>query len=113
MYRDHYYPKLTEPDYSEHKNHVGKDVLSFCHRESLPTFRTEHCIELLREAIICQGDIAVTPFKWLGDSFEPTPKDGVMHQCVNWDRLSGWAQERAVDLYDPELLVKPARSEKI
>jgi len=68
-----------------------------------------HCLELLRQSAVCKGDISVTAFKWLkqGSLIEPTTREGTPHQCVDWDRLSGWAKARSVDLFDPELLVKP------
>ena len=55
----------------------------------------EHCIELLRQAVICKGDTSVTSFKWLRNTSEPTTKEGVLHQCVNWEQLNGWAKERS------------------
>lgn len=62
---------------------------------------------------MCKGDVTITAFKWLGKTLEPTTKDGALHQCVNWDRLSGWARERTVDLFDPELLVRPSAEKAI
>ncbi|KAL8931006.1 MAG: hypothetical protein Q9208_000108 [Pyrenodesmia sp. 3 TL-2023] len=92
MYREHYYPNLTDFERKEHEKHV------------------EHCIELLRQAVMCKGDVTVTAFEWLaGDTLEPTTKDGALHQCVKWEKLSAWARERAVNLFDPGLLVKPGR----
>ena len=72
----------------------------------------EHCIELLRQAAICKGDTSVTSFKWLrNNTSEPTTKEGVLHRCVNWDQLSGWARERRVDLFNPGLLVREGAGE--
>lgn len=93
IYRDYYYPNITRLEHLEHEKHV------------------EHCLELLRQAVICKGDVSVTPFKWLGNTLEPTTKEGILHRCVDWDRLAGWAHERAVDLFDPNLLVKPSSQE--
>lgn len=58
---------------------------------------------------MCHGDITVTSFKWLHDArghvIEPTTKEGALHQCVKWEGISGWAQKRRVNLFDPKLLV--------
>ncbi|KAI9875890.1 MAG: hypothetical protein M1830_007831 [Pleopsidium flavum] len=83
---------MTDHDRLEHYTHV------------------EHCLELLRQAAVCKGDTSITAFKWLKTgrhTLEPSTKEGVLHTCVNWDRLAAWAHERAVDLFDPNTLVPP------
>ncbi|KAI0187900.1 hypothetical protein EV127DRAFT_435571 [Xylaria flabelliformis] len=91
IYRDYYYPNATDDEYNERMTHA------------------EHCLEFIRQAAMCHGDITVTSFKWLHDRdghvIEPTTKEGALHQCVRWDTLSGWAKSRRVDLFDPNLLV--------
>ena len=71
--------------------------------------RADHCLEFARQSAMCHGDTTMTGFKWLHDSagrvVEPTTREGAVHQCVNWEKLSGWAQERRVNLFDPKLLV--------
>ncbi|KAI0465719.1 hypothetical protein F4859DRAFT_500059 [Xylaria cf. heliscus] len=91
FYRDYYYPNATTLEYHERMTHA------------------EHCIEFIRQSAMCHGDTTVTPFKWLHDAdgkvIEPTTKEGVLHRCVNWDRLSDWAKSRRVDLFDQNLLM--------
>ncbi|KAI2642060.1 hypothetical protein GGS21DRAFT_486918 [Xylaria nigripes] len=91
FYRDYYYPNATELEYNERMTHA------------------EHCIEFIRQASVCHGDITLTSFKWLHDAngraVEPTTKEGALHQCVQWDSLSDWAKSRRLDLFDPNLLV--------
>ncbi|KAI0152985.1 hypothetical protein GGR57DRAFT_503118 [Xylariaceae sp. FL1272] len=90
FYRDYYYPNSTQLEYMERMTHA------------------EHCIEFIRQTAICHGDITVTSFKWLHDAngkvIEPTTKEGAMHRCVQWDKLSSWAKSRSVDLFDSSLL---------
>lgn len=73
------------------------------------TMRADHCLEFARQSAMCHGDTTMTGFKWLHDStgrvVEPTTREGAVHQCVNWEKLSGWAQGRRVNLFDPKLLV--------
>ncbi|PQE23638.1 tat pathway signal sequence protein [Rutstroemia sp. NJR-2017a BVV2] len=94
FYKDYYYPNETRIQKIEHETHA------------------EHCLELLRQAAICKGDISVTSYKWLkqGNNIEPTTLEGAPHQCINWDKLSSWAEERSVNLFDPNLLVLPERN---
>ena len=54
----------------------------------------------------------MTAFKWLRTgrhTLEPSTKEGVLHQCVDWERLAAWAAGRRVDLFDPRTLVPPPR----
>lgn len=94
FYKDYYYPNETyieHVEYVEHETHAA------------------HCIELLRQSAICKGDISVTAFRWLKqvDLVEPRTKEGVPHQCVDWEKLSSWARARSVNLFDPNLLARP------
>ncbi|KAI6093648.1 hypothetical protein F4821DRAFT_221079 [Hypoxylon rubiginosum] len=73
-------------------------------------FHADHCVEYLRQIIMCHGDTTVNPFRWLHDDSVlhrsgPTLKEGAQYECVNWDMLSEWAKSRRVDLKQPDLLV--------
>ncbi|KAI1427095.1 hypothetical protein F5Y12DRAFT_738613 [Xylaria sp. FL1777] len=91
FYREYYYPNASDIEFNERMTHA------------------EHCLEFIRQAAMCHGDITVTSFKWLHDAdgqvIEPTTKEGALHKCVRWDTLSDWAKSRRVDLFDPNLLV--------
>lgn len=96
-YRDYYYPNMTAQE------------------ESDTFFHMAHCLELLRQATICKADTSITPYRWLhtgkGPSgVEPSPQQGTMHECVNWEMLQEWATERRVDLFDEGLLIRPEPS---
>ncbi|KAI0381218.1 hypothetical protein F5Y04DRAFT_281192 [Hypomontagnella monticulosa] len=90
FYREYYYPNQTELEFSERLTHA------------------EHCLEFIRQAAMCHGDVTTTSFKWLHDSqgnvIEPTTKEGALHKCVKWDSISRWARSRRVDLFDPSTL---------
>ncbi|KXX74311.1 hypothetical protein MMYC01_209346 [Madurella mycetomatis] len=90
FYRECYYPNQTDLEFNQRMTHA------------------EHCLQFLRQAAMCHGDIAVTSFKWLHDAeghvIETTTKEGALHRCVKWDNLRAWARSRRVDLFDPNLL---------
>ncbi|KAJ4385387.1 hypothetical protein N0V93_009814 [Gnomoniopsis smithogilvyi] len=93
LYRDYYYPDMTAHEAGHRMGHL------------------EHCLEQIRQSSICHGDINVIPYSWLRDENNltalPTMQFGSLHQCVNWEKLDGWAKARRVDLFDENLL-KPA-----
>lgn len=56
---------------------------------------------------MCRGDTALATFNWLkdGNTYVPTVKDSALHQCVSWDDIVSWTEERSVNLTEPGLLV--------
>ncbi|KAF2766845.1 hypothetical protein EJ03DRAFT_329740 [Teratosphaeria nubilosa] len=56
----------------------------------------DHCVDLLRQALMCAADI--TPFVWARD-----PRDGKLHgitttahTCRDWDPIEQWAANRPI-----------------
>lgn len=79
----HYFPDLA-PDFAA---------------ETHPAKHANHCIERLRQALLCQADTtSLTVFKW--DPSTPKPMFDIterLHQCINWDQLMGSVAGRVVD----------------
>ncbi|CZR36085.1 uncharacterized protein FPRO_03655 [Fusarium proliferatum ET1] len=90
MYPDYYFPNITEEQKraNEYHNH--------------------HCLDMLRQSIMCQGDMQLLTMKWRQDGRIPTANFTSPHQCVNWGRLESWAtSRRIVHLMDPGYLNHP------
>ena len=54
-------------------------------------------MEVLREGIMCSGDVAVNTYRW--DQSHPDNLKGQNMQprkCVDWSSLEAWTDERAV-----------------
>ncbi|CAG8972143.1 hypothetical protein HYALB_00009691 [Hymenoscyphus albidus] len=66
-----------------------------------------HCIDMLRESIMCLGDTSLVTFTWIGDGKHrtPTPWDRSSHKCVKWDSLTRWTKERSVNIETPGILL--------
>ncbi|KAI1378895.1 hypothetical protein F4677DRAFT_382319 [Hypoxylon crocopeplum] len=83
-----YYPDADEEQQKHNKGH------------------TQHCLNALRRLAVCHGDVGLIIYSWQSDTLKPGA-NGTAHQCVDWQKLSGWANERTVDMYKPGLLVHP------
>ena len=46
-------------------------------------------------------------FHWVGDSEDPKPNFKYEHECVDWKVLESWAMERAFDVDNPKMLLRP------
>lgn len=68
---------------------------------------------MLRQVIMCRGDIALTTYKWIPDYSLPWPDFGLAHECRNWESIDQWASERAIDVNDYSLIVHPELGKKL
>lgn len=97
MNKEHYYADRDETSMAREVKHA------------------DHCLEYIRESLMCQPDLSLVTFRWINDTaqhddptkFYPTNFDVDMHRCASWEKLDQWAGERAFDLYRVELLDRP------
>ena len=94
QYREHY-PKLAD-ELTIH--HLGKcELASAVYAIALLTSELEHCMEVLREGIMCNADVTANTYIWNPE--EPTKLKGQNMQprkCVDWSSLEKWTDERAI-----------------
>lgn len=60
---------------------------------------TDHCLDILRQRIMCTGDIGPVPFYDDPAFVMPMPDFSTRHQCRNFDKILDWGytNDRAVD----------------
>lgn len=57
----------------------------------------EHCVDYMRQYIMCKFDTTAIPFNWVLDHQNPTPNGNTNHKCIDWNKLQSWMKERAVE----------------
>lgn len=76
----------------------------------------DHCVEYIREALMCQPDLSLVTFRWINNTaqhpddkpgFYPTNFDVDVHTCANWKALDSWASERMFNLFEVDQLQRP------
>ena len=67
----------------------------------------DHCLEDIRQALMCHADTSVVTFEWRSNRRIPWPIFSADHTCVDWDILDSWSAERSFSLYDQKSLVHP------
>ncbi|KAK0644337.1 hypothetical protein B0T16DRAFT_310890, partial [Cercophora newfieldiana] len=50
----------------------------------------DHCIDILRQAIMCRADLNVYTYHWSREYSQPVGNLFSHHRCVDWDCFSGW-----------------------
>lgn len=53
----------------------------------------DHCIDVLRQGIMCRSDITLFTLQWSEDSLMPRANFGSVHECVDFDVIDKWAGE--------------------
>ncbi|KAH8786779.1 hypothetical protein F5882DRAFT_294003, partial [Hyaloscypha sp. PMI_1271] len=89
VYADMYpemYPEMLK---SNAIIHVGKSA-----EEPNPTLGEDHCIDAMREMIMCRGDMTPIPVIWDERGQRDNPYFPIVHSCRNFDKLRGWMLER-------------------
>ena len=91
---------------ASHIDHVGKYIQSYGSWQWELT-SADHCIDMLRQLVMCKADISVMTFSWHPHVPGPWPKFELNHECRNWDNINMWARERAIIEGDLEIILRP------
>ncbi|KAF8877558.1 hypothetical protein CPB84DRAFT_1688693, partial [Gymnopilus junonius] len=73
--------------------------------ESKPeTYRRhlEHCIDNLRQALMCTADSGMITFEWVRGFSTPYPDFNTRHRCRNFEKMIGWQNANGVDSVIPQ-----------
>lgn len=61
------------------------------------TDSADHCIDYLRQAIMCHGDVTPITFEYLPEIKGLIAHHSTEHQCRNFESIYNWAAARQVD----------------
>lgn len=50
----------------------------------------DHCIEMLRQVIMCNSDMHVVTHDWVDHTTGAWPDFSVNHQCRDYEKLMSW-----------------------
>lgn len=67
----------------------------------------DHCIDLLRQTVMCHGDISLHTYTWKDDYRWPWPTMETTHQCRNWDKLMEWSKNHSLESLTGPILSHP------
>jgi hypothetical protein len=113
QYPEHY-PKLQQDGEAFSIHHWGQ----FCLVESSNTpplvpvdeynanLRiTDHCLEVLRQGIMCNADVAINTYFW-EDPHKIKGSRAKTRKCTDWSRLQAWADERTLSASDRDAFLE-------
>ncbi|KAL9597416.1 MAG: hypothetical protein Q9219_005169 [cf. Caloplaca sp. 3 TL-2023] len=82
LYRDYYSPP------SPHAS------IEFIDHPLMIKTHQGHCVEMLRQLVMCHADVGVITHRFVKDYPRPYPDFNTGHQCRNFDSVLRWAKEK-------------------
>ena len=119
MYQEHYYSNLDDAQREENRLHSGRTPINIAslrlvslflslRREKKLTRDKEHCLNHLRKSAMCHGDVGMVTYRWGNASRKPEAA-ATAHECIDWDSLTEWTNERTIDMFKPGFLIHPIK----
>ncbi|KAI9744826.1 MAG: hypothetical protein M1818_001751 [Claussenomyces sp. TS43310] len=82
---------------------------TYIERVMLEMEHVDHCLDSIRQSLMCSGDVTPLPWKWRKNDTDGTdllvPEAHVTHTCRDFDAIVQWAKDRHI--------VKLTRDQKI
>lgn len=62
-------------------------------RSDMHMGHVEHCLDQLRQVVMCNGDLSTVSWRWDVEKDIPVSKFDTTRMCRNFDRIHKWAEE--------------------
>ncbi|PVH87710.1 hypothetical protein DL98DRAFT_581719 [Cadophora sp. DSE1049] len=89
LHVDHYWPNATQEELFLLRAH------------------NTHCLDTLRQSVMCQGDTSLITFKWGLSQRVPLGNFSSPHTCRDWSALEEYNKQTWVDVFQLGLVVHP------
>jgi len=96
-----YIRDILYPDYYNKRNTPNRNI------QVDVSVHVKHCINDIRQALMCHADTSVVTFEWEPKYRKPWPVFSNDHTCVDWGALDNWSSKRSFSLFDQKSLVHP------
>lgn len=68
--------------------------VEFTDQPSMIATHQGHCIEMLRQFVMCHADVGMITHRWVKDYPRPYPDFNTWHQCRNFEDVLQWTKEK-------------------
>ncbi|KAI8960875.1 hypothetical protein F5Y11DRAFT_349076 [Daldinia sp. FL1419] len=92
---------IRQYTYRDYYNRSENRPLSFTDSEPIIRSHIDHCIEMLRQVLICHGDVGIVTYNWV-HPWGLYPDFSTNHKCRKLDNIVAWADKNALPVDDPE-----------
>ncbi|OQV01658.1 hypothetical protein CLAIMM_06972 [Cladophialophora immunda] len=77
------------------KYYESKDI-SFVNQSNIIRAHLDHCINILRQNILCHADTTLLTYNWIKGYDSPYPNFNNWHVCRGWEAIDRWADSVAL-----------------
>lgn len=88
--------KATWSDYYESANDSS-------HSAEAAHQHLDHCIEMMRQNIMCNADVTMITWYWVQGHTVPYPNFNTRHRCRNFEKIRDWFVEHSIDIDESEI----------
>ena len=88
---------------STYIEHYKTRVVSFQDDSNVVRTHIDHCIEMLRQSIMCQSDLGVLTYNWVEVQDFPWPNFNTQHQCRDFEKVLKWGKEQEVMAFEEKM----------
>jgi hypothetical protein len=67
----------------------------------------DHCVEMLRQVLMCHADTGVQLHRWVKDNPTPIPNSNTWHKCKNFDNILQWTKDKQLPKWEGHLEILP------
>ncbi|KAH8694221.1 hypothetical protein BGW36DRAFT_301024, partial [Talaromyces proteolyticus] len=97
------YPERYWDDFDDYYTADGKKNYT-----STSAKHYDHCLDSIRQSIMCHGDIATVYWQWMPIRRQPLPRLEITHTCRDFEAIRDWAKEHQLKGDENILQWRPA-----
>ena len=83
LHSEYYRPHNPGPNPGDQDELLGPD-------------HVDHCIDAIRQSLMCSSDVSVLVWKWNKKWQRSLEVGQIVHTCRRFDKIQAWAKERAI-----------------
>ncbi len=81
----------------ENQWHIGRPFATIVDCAQRLTMLKEHCVDSIRQSLMCSVDISTIFWHWLPELQQSAPSAQTTHTCRDFDRVREWALEHRLE----------------
>ncbi|KAG2148196.1 uncharacterized protein EDB93DRAFT_1226238 [Suillus bovinus] len=92
---------LRKSTWSEYYHSIGDST--FKSAPATLRMHLDHCIEMLRQSIMCNSDVGIITWYWVEGYSVPSPNFNTLHRCRNFEKIVDWSAEHAIHIDESDV----------
>jgi len=104
--------KSTWFNYPFYQNHEAFGI-EFTDGDMMVRTHVNHCIDLLRQVLMCKADMGIIGLRWIEGMSNPVPDFSTRHKCLNYEQMIDWAEANPMVEFPKGFRLAPSPTDHI